>query len=707
MEQFQQQLGAIIPDTPLVSFTILILVSLFVPPIFEKIKLPGLVGLLVAGVILGPNILALLEHEDDTIELLSDAGKIYLMFVAGLEIDLDDFRKKRDRSLTFGVATFIVPMIAGIIVGRVFGFSWNTAVLIGSLLASHTLLGYPIVNRLGVVRNEAVTATIGATIFTDISALLVLAICVSIHRGNFTPASLAIQLISLAVYAAIVLFGIEWAGREYFRRTGDEESNQFLFVLAAVFIASVGAQMIQIEKIVGAFLAGLAINGVVGNGPVKEKVEFVGSALFIPFFFIGMGLLLDIPTFISTITSTTGLGLTFAIVLGLIGSKFIAALVPKFIYRYSWDEAITMWSLSMPQVAATLAAALVAYQATNKEGETLISKGVFNTVIVMMLVTSILGPVITARFAKKLSVPESASDWGEMNLLPEGEAEATATTIQRSKLASLASHVVVPIYNPKTQRDLIEMGAMLVRQEAGELIPLSVVRAHVHMDEPQLNDALVESQQRLKSSQEIAEEFGVSVKPMMRIDDDVTNGISRAARECNASLVVMGWSRTRLRSRLFGTIIDRVFWASHCPVAVVRLLEEPKNIRRVLVPIQNLSSSSIRVLRFAQLFARTNQATVTLLRVRNNSKSREPLESFEAKLKQAFASVDSEVHMEVKSIAGDNVAQSILTEVQDFDLVVLHSRRRRTVAGLAVSDVTTEVIKKLNGSMVIFGEPHS
>ncbi len=171
-------------DSPIVAFTILLTVIFTVPPIFERLRLPGLVGLLVAGVVLGQNGLKLLDSESETINLLSDIGKIYLMFVAGLEIDLEQFRKTKNRSIGFGILTFLVPLIAGIAVGRLFNFSWNTSVLIGSLLASHTLLAYPIVSRLGVVTNEAVTVTIGATIFTDTGALLVLAICVGIHGGR-------------------------------------------------------------------------------------------------------------------------------------------------------------------------------------------------------------------------------------------------------------------------------------------------------------------------------------------------------------------------------------------------------------------------------------------------------------------------------------------------------------------------------------------
>ena len=267
--------------TPIAAFTILLLVSLFIPPWFERLRLPGLVGLLLAGVILGSSGLGLLDPKSETIKLLSDIGKLYLMFVAGLEIDLEQFRQKKNRSLGYGFATFFLPLVMGTLIGRIFGFGWNSSILIGSLFASHTLLGYPIVQRLGIVQNEAVIVTIGATIFTDISSLLVLAICVSIHGGEFSLFTLSIQLGSLAIYSALVLFGFDWAGKEYFRRTGDDEGNQFLFVLLAIFLAAVGAQIIHVEEIVGAFLAGLAVNDVVGRSPVKEKVEFVGSVLFI------------------------------------------------------------------------------------------------------------------------------------------------------------------------------------------------------------------------------------------------------------------------------------------------------------------------------------------------------------------------------------------------------------------------------------------
>lgn len=693
-----------LPDSPVITFTILILVSLTIPPIFEKIKLPGLVGLLVAGVVLGSSGLGLLDPNSETMNLFADIGKIYLMFVAGLEIDLEEFRRKKDRSLGFGLATFGFPMIIGTSIGLLFGLGWNAAILIGSLLASHTLLAYPIVNRLGVVKNEAVTVTIGATIFTDIAALLVLAICISIHGGEFSAASLVIQLGALAIYSVIVLVGLNRAGKEYFRRTGDEQSNQFLFILLAVFLASVGAQIINIDKIVGAFLAGLAVNDVLGHSPVEEKVEFVGSTLFIPFFFIEMGLLINIPAFINSFTS--GLGLTLGIVLGLISSKFLAAFAMKLIYKYSPNEVLTMWSLSLPQVAATLAATVAGVQAG------LLTDSVFNSIIVLMLVTSILGPILTAQFARKLPVIKASAEpvVEEPILIPETWDQIPQELLEGiPNVVELPFTVLVPISNPLSQRYLIEMGALIARHESGIVVPLAIAQSHVHMDDPQVDFALEKSERLLERAIEVAQEFKVEVKPKIRIDDDIAEGISRAAREQNANLVVMGWnsSNTSLRARLFGNLIDDVFWSSHCPVAVVRLLDEPINIRRILVPIKNLTPQAIQTVQFAQLLADTNQAKIALLHVCDRQTSREKIQEFESELTRIIAQSSLKVPTRIKTVAYDNVAKVILRAAQSFDLVVLRSLRRRTAGGLAVSNVTTEVMKRLTCSIVLFGEPHS
>ncbi len=682
----QESASHVLGNEPIVPFAILLVVILIVPIIFEKLRLPGLVGLLAAGVALGSNGLNVLQNDAPTMQLLSDIGLVYLMFVAGLEVDMEQFRRTKNRSLVFGTFTFLVPLIMGTIVGRSFDFGWNASILIGSLFASHTLLAYPIVSRLGAIANESVIVTIGATIFTDIGALLVLAICVAIHAGDFTVWRLITLVGSLIIYSAVVLFGFDKAGKEFFRRSGDEEGNQFLFVLLAVFLSAVGAQLIGIEKIVGAFLAGLAVNDVVGEGPVKEKVLFVGNVLFIPIFFVDLGLLIDIPAFIKSIST---IWLTLAIVSGLIASKFVAAFLAKLVYRYKWNEMLTMWSLSMPQVGATLAATLVGYKAG------LLNEGVLNSVIVLMLVTATLGPVITSRVA--------------VGLVP-------ATTVSEPTMSDYADNyiaeqrrftVVVPVYNPKTEQYLIEMAAILARQTSGRIIPLAIAKSSVHMNAPQVEVARQKSWEIINNAAQLSQELGVEAEPLLRIDDAVALGITRASREQNASLIIMGWGkRTGLRSRLFGNLIDSVLWSSHCPVAVTRLLTSPADIKKILVPIENLTPQALQPVKFARMLASANNAKVTLLHICDRRSSPSKIAWMNSQLSLLVAKLGLDGQVEINITPHDRIASAIVVTAREYDLVVLRSFQRRTNTGvLAISDVNTELVTALTGSIVMLGEP--
>ena len=490
-----------------------------------------------------------------------------------------------------------------------------------------------------------------------------------------------------------------------------------MFILLVVFLAAVGAQVINVDRIVGAFLAGLAVNDVVGRSPVEEKIEFVGSTLFIPCFFVYMGLLLDIPGFIKTIT--TELPLTVAIVGGLFLSKWLAAAIAKLLYNYSWDQTMTMWSLSLPQVAATLAAALAGVDAG------LINDSVFNVVIVLMLVTSIAGPVLTAQFGRRLIAPQEDltseetklnSDYlsnpqpSEINsgfLYDDIAAELTFPEAERITGYPLF-RVVVPVANPKTEKYLIEMSALIARHESGLVVPLSIAKAHVQMDDPQLKKTIKISRRRLKTALKVTADFKVQAKPIIRIDDDIVRGISRTAREQNASLIVMGWSNVnRLQSRLFGSVTDSVFWSSHCSVAVVRLLKKPIDIYRILVPIKNLTPQTIRTIRFANIFAEANNATITLLHIDKPKTNLQKINRLEQRLQQILQEqIKPKIEITTKCLRQDNIAAAIINEAKDYDMVVLRSMRRRTAGGLSVSDISDRVIRDLLCSIVLFGEPH-
>ncbi|TVQ47256.1 MAG: cation:proton antiporter [Gloeocapsa sp. DLM2.Bin57] len=671
---------------PIVSFTILLLTSLIVPPLFEKIKLPGLVGLLLAGVLLGPNGLGLLNPKTETIKLLSDIGKIYLMFIAGLEIDLVAFRRTRNHSITFGLSTFTVPIITGISIGLFFGFGLNAAILIGSLLASHTLLAYPIAQRLGIVRNEAVTVTIGATIFTDIGALLVLAVCISIHRGEFSWWGLVLQIAALGVYSVVVLFGLDSLGKEYFRRTGNEEGNQFLFTLLALFLASVGAQMIEIENIVGAFLAGLAVNDVLGKSVVKEKVEFVGGVLFIPFFFIGMGLLINLPLFIQTLLED--FGLVLAIVVGLCGSKFIAAFIVKIIYHYRWDETLTMWSLSLPQVAATLAAAFVGLEAG------LLTEAVFNSVIVLMLVTSTLGPVLTQRFGSKLAVVKKINPPVE----PELEFNFDSAPLENSL------KVIVPVYNPGTESYLIEMAGLLVNsQGGGRVFPLAIASSSsTLLTERKFADNLSRTRKVLDKATETSQKLGINHKLILRIDNDIALGICYAARERDVDLILMGYQKLNtIRSRLLGNIIEQVFRSSHCKVVVMRLLSQPVTLKRILVPISDMSPEGLDLIKFARLIAMSTQGVVTCLYHCPSAISVAKQEE----LKTEFVNYllkDNLHEINIEVISNSDHVGVIVNMSQSFDLIVLSASDFQPTPGIIVSDWGSPLLNQIDCSLALF-----
>ncbi len=701
--EFISQVLALEPTTKvlgkeqIIPFAILLVVILVVPIIFERLRLPGMVGLLIAGVVLGPHGWNLINANSTMMKLLSEIGLVYLMFVAGLEIDINQFRNTTNRSLGFGSFAFGVPLVVGICVGRISGFDWNASIFIGSLFASHTLLAYPIINRLGVVNNEAVTVTIGATVFTDISALLLLAVCIAVHTGQLNPSNLIILLGWLTIYATVVLVGFDWAGKEFLRRSGEDEGNQFLFVLLAVFLAAVGAQLIGVEKIVGAFLAGLVVNETLGEGPVKEKVIFVGNSLFIPIFFMNLGLLVNLAVLTRNINAVQ---LTLFIIAGLIVSKFIAALLAKLIYRYNWQEAITMWSLSIPQVGATLAATLVGYR-TGVLSETLLT-----SIIILMLVTSTLGPLITSRVAVGLSLNSSLAKF-KPGVQPIYPSMASGSLMPSALSSTYREKIVVPIYNPHTQQYLIEMAALLAKQSNGKIIPLAIATATAHMDAPQLEASLQRSERLLAKANALSRVLSVDSDPLLRIDDAFAQGISRSAREQKASLIVMGWGkRTGLRAKLFGNVTDSVLWSSHCPVAISRLVESPNKIQRILVPIENLMSPTLQPIHFAQILADANQAQVTVLNVCERRTSSSKIAARRSQLALLVSKLAPSNPPDIQIIAHENFAQAILQAARLYDLVVLPFIRSSTIpGGLAISDVTTQLVRQLSCSIVMLGEP--
>jgi Kef-type K+ transport system membrane component KefB len=391
----------------LVRCAIVMAIFLLIPALCRRARMPAVVGLLLAGVALGPSGIRALPKSDPVADFFSEVGKLLLMFFAGLEIDMSQFRRTGGRSVTFGLLTFSIPQVVGTGVGLLAGYDWLASVLIGSLMASHTLLGFPIVQRMKLVTDEPVAVTVGGTILTDLASLLVLAVCLPIHTSGFSTSAFVLQIVEMLVYVVLVFFGLSALGRWLVQRMGDSKDKQVVLILLMIALAGFGAETINLEPIIGAFLAGLAINRVLSHGEAKKELEFLGNTLFIPMFFLTIGFLIDVKVFVQTLGERTGL--VAGIVGGLIVSKYLAAQLTQRLFGYTRIQGYLIWSLSLPQVAATLATAIVAYETKNSAGVRLIDEPMINTVLVLVVVTSLLGPVLTEHFGRQRLAEQEAA----------------------------------------------------------------------------------------------------------------------------------------------------------------------------------------------------------------------------------------------------------------------------------------------------------
>ena len=393
---------------PMTRFAVTLFAVLIIPSLTQRLRIPGCVGFIAAGVLIGPHVLGVVPQHAEVANFFAELGKLLLMFFIGLEIDLQQFTANWSRSLTFGLLTFALPMAAGTAIARAFGYDPIASILIGSLIASHTLIAYPIVEARRQLKRPSVTVTVGATILTDILSLLVLSMCVTTFRSGFDPLRLMLQLGELIAFILVIVVGLGAIGKRLFNRFGQTDDACFTLLLVIVAIAAALAEAIHLEGILGAFLAGLAVNAAVRSSPAKDKLQFLGNTLFIPAFFIVTGFLIDLRAFVATLVSNTPM--VVAIILALVTAKWLAAEIVGRIWKFSSLDRGLMGSLTLPQVAATLAAALVGFQTVNATGQRLIDQAMLNTVLVLVVVTSLLGPLLTDHVLRR--IPGSKAEPG-------------------------------------------------------------------------------------------------------------------------------------------------------------------------------------------------------------------------------------------------------------------------------------------------------
>lgn len=555
---------------PVLRFLVILLIILLAPIISNKLKIPHILGLIVAGAIIGPNGLNLLTR-DSSIILSGTAGLLYIMFLAGLEIDLNEFRKNSSKSLVFGMFTFIIPMALGTFTGiYILKFSVLSSVLLASMFASHTLLAYPILSRLGVIKNRAVNIAVGGTLITDTLALLVLAVIVGLANGDVTPAFWTKLSVSIIVFGLIVLFLFPIAGRWFFKKY-DDNISQYIFVLVMVFLGSVLAEAAGIEAIIGAFLTGLALNRLIpSTSPLMNRIEFVGNAVFIPFFLIGVGMLVDYKAFVKD-TNTIFVAAVMTVVATV--AKFLAAWFTQKTYRLSVDERRLIFGLSNAQAAATLAAVLVGYnvilgQTPDGEPIRLLNDSVLNGTIIMILVTCTIASFAAQKGGKNISLQESAT-------------EETSSDDFFEKF-------LIPVSNPATIDELINLSSVLrSKNNKKELYALNVIEK----DSP---ESMIKARKLLDKAEFTASGSDIQLNKLLRYDINLVNGITGVIKEQNITDLILGLHvKTSISESFLGKLTEGVLHKCDTTTFIYKPSQPVSTIKRHLIVIPAYAEKEI------------------------------------------------------------------------------------------------------------------
>ncbi|MFW2383560.1 MAG: cation:proton antiporter [Acidimicrobiales bacterium] len=534
---------ASIRSEPAFTFFVLALIIIFGPLLAQKLRLPGLIGLLVGGALIGPNMLDVLDSYVG-IQALGDLGVLYLIFLAGLGLDMKTFEQHRNTALSFGLITAIIPWLLGTGVALVGGYDVKTAILIGSFWASFTLVSYGVVSKYGLTRNPSVAATVGASSITDTIGLIALAVVVGSETGDSRGVVLVLGIVAgLAVVIAYCLVVLPAVTRWFFGGMGQERELRFMMVLCGFTSAAVVADLVGIEALIGAFFAGLGLNRLVPNrSHLMARTDFFGNALFIPAFLVSVGLLVDPSVMFRAATLRIALGLAAALIVG----KAVAAIITGRIFKFSRAEVGLMFSLSSAQAAATLASTIIGYEIG------LYAEDVVNAVMVVIVISLFVSALGSEYFAPRVKPTQT----GELRL---GEA------------------VVVPIDDGADPTDAIWLAGQIAESDGGLVVPLAVAVT----DQP---DALTRTRARLDQFKASLRGLGLTGQPELRVAQSIAGGVDRFVLENDGSLVLLPWPGPRdLRTTLLGGGNDEIAAATDRPVAMAAM--KGRSFERVLVVV--------------------------------------------------------------------------------------------------------------------------
>jgi Kef-type K+ transport system membrane component KefB/nucleotide-binding universal stress UspA family protein len=561
-------------ENPVLIFSLILFIILFAPILLNKLRIPHLIGLIIAGAIIGPHGFNIMLR-DSSIELYGTVGLLYIMFLAGLEIDIADFKKNSGKSLYFGLLTFTFPIVLGFLVGYyILQFNLMSSILLASMFSSHTLIVYPIISKYGITKNRAVNIGVGGTMITDTMALLVLAVIVGMTTGEVNNEFWIRMGVSLLVFGLIIMLLFPLIGRWFFKHFEDKIS-QYIFVLAMVFLGAFLAEAAGVEPIIGAFLVGLALNKLIPHtSPLMNRVEFVGNALFIPIFLIGVGMLIDFKVFITDIETIKVAGW---MILVAIVSKYIAAWVAQKTLRFSADERRILFGLSSAQAAATLAVVLVGYniilnqpdidagllQGITVEPDRLLNESVLNGSILMILVSCTLASFVAQRGAQNVSITEANT---EETVNPEDSSE----------------RILVAMNNMDTAGEMIDL-ALMVKSHNNKrgLYGLNVIDNNTGDSIAHKNASRI-----LSKATSNASAADIQLHELIRYDINIVNGITNVVKENSITDLILGLHESKgISVNFLGNLTEGILTRCNTTTLIYKPSQPLATIKRHVIII--------------------------------------------------------------------------------------------------------------------------
>ena len=636
-------------------FSLILFIILLAPIILNRFKIPGIIGLILSGMIIGPYGLFLIQ-KNSAVDLFSTIGLLYIMFIAGLELDMNEFNKHKHKSLIFGMLTFAFPIAIGLpVCYYLLGYGFSSSLLIASMFATHTLIAYPIVNRLGIAKNQAVAITVGGTILTDTAVLLILAIISGTTSGETGSGLWTRLIISIISFGAFVYFVIPRVASWFFRRLEDEKNAHFIFVLLVVFATAFIAELAGLEPIIGAFAAGLSLNRLIPHtSSLMNRIEFVGNSLFIPFFLISVGMLID---FRVLMNGPQALMIAFTLTTVALLGKWVAAQLTGRIFKYSKEQRNLIFGLSSAHAAATLAVILVGYNLG------IINDEALNGTIVLILVTCVIASFVTEKAGK------------EVVLHMDNEPTQVVQNLQR---------VLVPIANPQTMEKLIDFSMVIKSpKDLSPILGLTVVK-----DDDQAQSRLLQSKKLLDKAILYAASADQQIEIMSTIDRNVTSGIKRIATEKFITDIVAGWSpQKNLADIIFGQTFDKLVKQTSQTIYITRFTM-PLNVHKnILVICPHFAEKEPGFYKWVTSVFRVASQLSTSIQLYASPEVEHAIRAFAAFNKVAVT-IDYRENIDLGDVA------LLISKVQPFDMIVLVSSREGGISYTPVLDVLPKKMSK-------------